>query len=153
MESYLADKLAGEVERYQNKDFLKAAMAAFVLTAHADGNIGSTERLRIDESLKSEPGLREFDFNKATEILDSYTNALKNEKELAKRVLYSKVRQMAGNYKQARTVMRICYLIIRADGIIHDVEMKEFRQLCGLLRVEPAEIWPKSWDRPQTDPR
>ena len=146
MESYLADKLASEVEHYQNKDFLKAAMAAFVLTAHADGSMGSTERYRIDETLKSEPGLREFDFKKATEILDSYAKALQDEKEPTKKVLYSKVRRMAGNYKQARTLMRICYLIVQADGIIHEVEMKEFRQLCGLLRLEPAEVWRKSWD-------
>ena len=51
MESYLADKLASEVEHYQNKDFLKAAMAAFVLTAPADGSMGSAERYRIDDTL------------------------------------------------------------------------------------------------------
>jgi tellurite resistance protein len=77
MEPYLAQKLAGELERYQDRDFLKAAMAAFVLTAHADGSMGSLERLRIDETLKTEPGLKEFDFQKATEILDSYAKALR----------------------------------------------------------------------------
>ena len=58
MEPYLQEKLASEVEHYQNKDFLKAAMAAFVLTAHADGSMGSVERCQIDETLKTEPGLR-----------------------------------------------------------------------------------------------
>ncbi len=47
-------------------------MAAFVLTARADGSMGSVERYKIDETLKTEPGLREFDFQKATEILESY---------------------------------------------------------------------------------
>jgi tellurite resistance protein TerB len=146
MEPYLAQKLAGELERYQDRDFLKAAMAAFVLTAHADGSMGSLERLRIDETLKTEPGLKEFDFQKATEILDSYAKALRDERESAKKVLYSKVRRMAGNYKQARTLMRVCYLVVQADGRIDEGEMQEFRQLCGLLRLEPAEVWRQSWN-------
>ena len=146
MESYLTDKLASEVEHYQNKDFLKAAMAAFVLTAHADGSMGSLERCQIDETLKSEPGLREFDFQKASEILDSYAKALQDEMEPAKKVLYSKVRRMAGNHKQARTLMRVCYLVVQADGRIDEGEMREFRQLCGLLHLDPAEVWRKSWN-------
>ena len=118
METYLAEKLASEVERYQDKDFLKAAMAALVLIAYADGSMGALERLRIDETLKTEPGLREFNFEKATQILESYAKALQDEGESTKRVLYGKVSRMAGNYKRARTV---------------------------LLRLEPAEVWRKSW--------
>ena len=146
MEPYLREKLASEVERYQNKDFLKAAMAAFVLTAHADGSMGSVERYKIDETLKTEPGLREFDFQKATEILESYAKALVDEGDAAKSILYNKVRRMAGNHKQARTLMRVCYLIVTADGRIAETEMQAFRQLCGLLRLEPTEVWRKSWN-------
>ena len=146
MEPYLREKLAKEVEHYQNKDFLKAAMAAFVLTAHADGSMASVERCQIDETLKTEPGLREFDFQKATEILESYAGALKDEGDAAKSVLYNKVRRMVGNHKQARTVMRVCYLIVTADGRIEETEMQVFRQLCGLLNLQPAEVFPKSWD-------
>ena len=58
MEPYLQEKLAKEVEHYQNRDFLKAAMAAFVLTAQADGSMAAVERCQIDETLKTEPGLR-----------------------------------------------------------------------------------------------
>ena len=146
MERYLQEKLAKEVEHYQNKDFLKAAMAAFVLTAYADGSMASVERCQIDETLKTEPGLREFDFQKATEILESYARALKDEGDAAKSVLYNKVRRMVGNHKQMRTVMRVCYLIVTADGRIEETEMQAFRQLCGLLNLEPAEVWKKSWD-------
>ncbi len=146
MEPYLREKLASEVERYQNKDFLKAAMAAFVLTAHADGSMGSVERYKIDETLKTEPGLREFDFQKATEILESYAKALVDEGDAAKSILYNKVLRMAGNHKQARTLMRVCYLIVTADGRIAETEMQAFRQLCGLLRLEPTEVWRKSWN-------
>ncbi len=52
MEPYFQEKPAKEVEHYQNKDFLKAAMAAFVLIAHADGSMASVERCRMTKPLK-----------------------------------------------------------------------------------------------------
>ncbi len=146
MEPYLSEKLASEVEHYQDKDFLKAAMAAFVLVAHADGRMAVVERCHIDETLTTEPGLREFDFQKATEILESYASALQDEGESAKKVLYGKVRRMAGNHKRARTLMRVCYLVAQADGRVDEGEIQVFRQLCGLLRLEPTEVWRKSWN-------
>lgn len=146
MEIYLSEKLASEVEHYQNKDFLKAAMAAFVLIAHSKGKMAVVERCHIDDALTSQPGLREFDFQKATEILESYASALHDEGESAKKVLYSKVSRMTGDHKRARTLMRVCYLIVQADGRIDQEEIQEFRQLCGLLRLEPTEVWRKSWD-------
>ena len=143
MESYLTEKLSAEVEHYQDKDFLKAAMAVFVLTAHADGSMGLLERCRIDQTLMTEPGLKEFDFQKATEILEGYASALQNEGEAAKKVLYNKVRRMADKHKKARTLMRASYLIITADRKIEDEERREFRHLCGLLDLEPGEVWRK----------
>ncbi len=107
--------------------------------------MSSVERCQIDETLKTEPGLREFDFQKATQILESYAKALVDEGDAAKNVLYNKIRRMAGNHKQARTLMRVCYLIVTADGGIEEAEMQAFRQLCGLLNLEPAEVWKKSW--------
>ncbi len=144
MESYLAAKLAKEVEHYQNKDFLKAAIAAFVLIAHADGGMASVERCRIDETLETEPCLNDFDFGKASEILDSYSKALKDEGESAKKELYDKVRRMTRNRKQARTIMRVCYFVLQADGKIGEGEIQEFRHLCSFRHLEPAEVWRQS---------
>jgi tellurite resistance protein TerB len=141
MDAYLTEKLSGEIERYQSKDFLKAAMAVCVLTAYADGHMGLLERSRIDLSLITEPGLKEFDFRKATEILESYAAALTQEGEAAERILRNKVARVAGNHKLARTLMRLSYLIITADRRIEEGEVREFRRLCALLDLEPGQVW------------
>ena len=99
MDAYLTEKLSGEIERYQSKDFLKAAMAVYVLTAYADGHMGLLERSRIDRTLMTEPGLKEFDFRKATEILEGYAAALVQEGSSAERILRNKVARMAGNHQ------------------------------------------------------
>lgn len=141
LERPLLDKLGGEVNRYQDKEFLKAAMAVCALTALADEEVKLQERRDIDHAIRTEPSFVAFDIDKANEILDGYVAELTRNGEAAKQVLYDKVRRTAGDHKKARTLMRVSYLIITADHEIDDKEMAEFRRLCGLLELEPDEVW------------
>ncbi|MFQ6018266.1 MAG: TerB family tellurite resistance protein [Kiloniellaceae bacterium] len=141
MEPSLREKLVTEVRRYQNRDFLKAAMAVCALAAVADDEVKLSERYRIDHAIATEPALRVFDADKAVAILDDYIFALRQEGESAKKILYKKVRRMAGDYKMARTLMRVAYLIITADEDIREEEMQEFGRLCRLLDLDPNQIW------------
>ncbi len=142
MEPSLLDKLVTEVRRYQNKDFLKAAMAVCALAANADDEVDLAERYSIDRALETEPALRLFDPAKAIRILDDYIFALREEGDAAKAVLDNKVRRFAGTHKRARTLMRVAYLIIAADQEIHAAKRAEFDRLCALLDLDPAQVWP-----------
>ena len=137
----LLRKLITELQRYQSKEFLKAAMAVCALTAIADGEVSLSERYSIDRAIANEPALRPFDTATAVRILDDYIFAIREEAEVAKGVLYDKVRRIAGDPKQARTLMRVAYLIIVADQQILEAEKEEFVRLCGLLNLEPDHIW------------
>ena len=137
----LLRKLVTELQRYQNKDFLKAAMAVCALAAIADGEVSLSERYSIDQAIADEPALRPFDSATAVRILDDYIFAIREEAEAAKKVLYNKVRRFAGDPKQARTLMRVAYLIIIADQQIRESEKQEFVRLCELLNLEPNRIW------------
>ena len=141
MEASLLEKLVAEVRRYQNKDFLKAAMAVCALSAFADEDVSIAERYSIDHAMENEPSLRAFDKEKAIRILDDYIYDLRQEGVKAKTVLYNKIKRIAGDYKKSRTLMRVAYLIINADREIRDGEMEEFRRLCELLDLEPKQIW------------
>ena len=56
MESNLFEKLVVEVRRYQNKEFLKAAMAVCALSAYADDEVSFAERYSIDHAIENELG-------------------------------------------------------------------------------------------------
>lgn len=142
MEPSLLDKLVTEVRRYQNKDFLKAAMAVCALTANADDEVNLAERYSIDRALETEPALRLFDPAKAIRVLDDYIFALREEGDAAKAVLDNKVSRFAGDHKRSRTLMRVAFLIIAADQEIHAAERAEFDRLCALLGLDPAQVWP-----------
>ncbi len=142
MEPSLLDKLVTEVRRYQNKDFLKAAMAVCALAANADDEVNLAERYSIDRAIATEPALNLFDAAKAVRILDDYIFALRDEGDAAKAVLDNKVRRFADTHKRARTLMRVAYLIIAADQEIVAGERAEFDRLCALLDLDPAQVWP-----------
>jgi tellurite resistance protein TerB len=137
----LLDKLGGELSRYQDKKFLKAAMAVCALTILADEEVKPQERRDIDHAIRTEPSFATFDIDKANEILEGYISELTSNGEEAKKILYDKVCRMAGDHKKARTLMRVSYLIITADCDVDDKEMAEFRRLCGMLELEPDEVW------------
>ncbi len=141
LERRLLDKLGGEVNRYQDKEFLKATMAVCALTALADEEVSLEERRDIDQAIRLEPSLATFNLEKANKILDSYIFELTRSCEAGKNVLYDKVRRIARDHKKARTVMRVSYLIITADHQVHDKELAEFKRLCGILQLDPDEVW------------
>ena len=141
MKDTLLRKLVTELQRYQNKDFLKAAMAVCALSAIADGDVSLSERYSIDHAIANEPALQPFDAATAIRILDDYIFAIREEADAAKEVLYNKVRRIAGDHKEARTLMRVAYLIIIADQEVRDAEKQEFVRLCGLLNLEPDQVW------------
>ena len=44
----ISEIIHDRVERYRDRTFLKAAMAASALTAYADGSVSVTERFKVD---------------------------------------------------------------------------------------------------------
>lgn len=141
MKKSLLAKLTGEVLRYQNKAFLKAAMAVCALSVLADEEIQFVERISVDRALKDEPALKHFDALKAVDILGEFTDALQDDHDDAKEILHNKIRRFAGDHKQSRTLMRVSYLIIAADQEISDEEHETFVELCHVLELEPDQVW------------
>lgn len=142
----LIDKLKGEIEQRNNKPFLKAAMAAAALAAHADGHLSFAGRYRVDQVLETVRELRIYDPHKAVDILDRFLEHLAGEGEAAARVLRAKIGRFAGDYKSARTLLRIAYFIATADGPCGAEERAALRAICDTLGVDPAEIFDKLED-------
>ena len=141
LEDSLLEKLVGEVRRYNDKAFLKAAMAVCALTAASDDQVEPVEHHRIGEIIAKDPALAQVDGRKAADLLYEYIYALRTHGDPARRVLYGKVNRMAGDHKKSRTLMRVAYLVILADREIRDAEREEFRRLCGALGLEPKQVW------------
>ncbi|MDA1098635.1 MAG: TerB family tellurite resistance protein [Proteobacteria bacterium] len=139
----ILEKLRVETARYGDEPFLKAAMAVCALTILADGTVGLSERYQVDAILGAMDRLRVHNPHKAVDILDDYIEALRTEPEKAQDVLQGKILRYAGDFKSARTLLRIAYLVISADDDVVEAERRAFDQICLALTVNADEIWAK----------
>ena len=136
-------KLRTDTAHYWDKPFLKAAMAVCALTAHADGEVSLIERYRVDAILDAMDRLRIHNPHKAVDIMNDYIEGLRTEPERTVEVLQGKISRYAGDYKSARTLLRIAYLVISADEEVVKSEREAFDQICITLNISPDEIWEK----------
>lgn len=137
------EKLRTDTARYWDKPFLKAAMAVCALTSLADGEVSLSERYRVDAILDAMDRLRVHNPHKAVEIMNGYVEALRTEPERAEEVLQGKISRYAGDFKSARTLLRIAYLVISADDDVTKSERVAFDRICVTLDVTPDKIWDK----------
>jgi len=136
----LTEKLRLELERYRNKDFLKAVLAVCALAAGADPKISLATRYRVDEVLDRLDLVQLFDRAKVNEVLDDYIYGIKEDAAAAAEILHAKIQRLSGDHKKARTLLRIAYLIIIADDLITPAEQAEFDRLCQILAIDPALV-------------
>ncbi|MEM7168796.1 MAG: TerB family tellurite resistance protein [Pseudomonadota bacterium] len=137
----IREKLSYEIYRFLNRDFLAAAMAACALVAYADKKIKLSERYQIDAILSKDKALSQFDSETATLLLDKDLEDLRQNGAVATQRLHDRVGKMHGHAKRSRTLLRVAYLIITADGDIDELEEIEFVNLCVLLGHDANTVW------------
>ena len=141
MSTLQLDKLRRVVRRYNNKDFLNAAIAVCALSAIADDEVARDELYRIDQLILDDPALQDISAAKAKQKLTEFLGELTRNRAGAEKVLSAKVRRMADEPEKAQALLRIAYLIIVSDHEIRDGERREFSRLAGLLQLDAAEVW------------
>jgi len=137
----IIEKLQHDTARYWDKPFLKAAMAVCALASNADGTVSLSERYRVDGILNAVERLRVHDPHKAVDIMNDYLEQLRVDPEHWETVLRNKIARYAEDYKAARTLLRIAYLVISADDAVSPAEREEFDRICASLTVEKDRIW------------
>ena len=133
-----------QLERYRNRGFLKAAMAAAALVADADGEVTLSERYRIDAILKRLERLRLYDPHKAVEILDRFLASLHDDADTARPVLLGKVSRMANDSEAAQILVRIAHSVSDADGTVSDAEVNRIDQIRSVLNLSSEDAAPSS---------
>jgi tellurite resistance protein TerB len=142
MSGDLRGKLLAELDRYRNRDFLKAMMAVCALTALADGEFHIAEKYEVERIIDTNGILRSFDPKRAVKVLDEYIHAIRTgDRDRVLKVLNNKIARFAIDYKASRTLMRAAYIVIAADGEVTDAERAEFDRISRLLEHNPEKFW------------
>jgi tellurite resistance protein len=126
----ISEIIHDRVERYRDRTFLKAAMAASALTAYADGSVSVTERFKVDEILERLERLHIYD--KVDEILERLERLHIYDAQKAVEKFEDYVSALEDNTEQA---LEISY----ADTYFNRAERMQFDAICGALGLESKD--------------
>ena len=129
-----------QLQRYRNKPFLEAMMAATAFLALADDKVQLSERLALDYILENVKQLKLFDVHKAVNLFCDYGETIKNDYDLGKEKVFKAVTKFSGDKEKASLIIRACVLIAKADGNFSDEEQKVVNELCRVLSMETSEV-------------
>jgi tellurite resistance protein len=136
----LKDQYHTVMERHHNLPFLKATMAACALVATADGEVGFSERVRVDQIIETLEYLQVYDPHEAVNLFVDYCEAiLKLPSEGHPKVL-SQLDVVKDNPETASLLIRICLAIGEANGKTSLVDQIEIVTLCSILEIDPAHF-------------
>ena len=131
---------AEHIERFQNRDFLEAAMAATALVSMADGTVNLTEANTVDQALEAVQQLKIYDPHEAVDLFHHHIDALRDDPAGEKDRILEIVDKIAGDEQEARILIRICVAIGKSDGNFMESEQAVIRELARRLELDPAGI-------------
>jgi tellurite resistance protein len=136
--------LARERERFRNRSFLEATMAASALVAMADGEVKFSELSALDDLLESVRELQVYDPHVAVDLCRFHVDAIAADAaagaDAGKVRALEVVGRIAGDDEAARLVIQMCLVISRSDGEFSDSEADMVRDLCAALWLDPGDV-------------
>ena len=129
-----------QLQRYRNKPFLEAMMAATAFLALAHDKVLLSERLALDYILANIKELRLFDVHKAVNMFSDYGEAIKNDYDSGKEKVFKAVTKFSGDKAKGSLIIRACVLIAKADGHFSEAEQQAVDELCRVLGVDASEV-------------
>jgi len=133
----ISEIVYSRVEKYRDKTFLKAAMAASALTAYADGTVSVSERFKVEEILERLDRLHIYDAQKAVEKFEDFVRELEDNTEQAEKVLLGKLARMAHDRDAADLIAHIALEVSHADKFFNRAERMQFDEICKSLNLDP----------------
>jgi tellurite resistance protein TerB len=132
--------VAEHVERFRNRDFFEAAMAATAFVSMADGTVNLTEANIVDQALEAVHELKIYDPHDAVDLYRHHIERLQNDPDGARDDILKIVSRITGDDQAARILIRICVAIGESDGEFMTEEKLAIRQIAVCLGLDPAGI-------------
>lgn len=132
--------LIEELQRFQNRHFLEAAMAASALLAMADDEIRLSENLALDYALENVAELKIYDVHQAINLFHDYVKAIREDKRKGKEKVFKAITKFAGDEHTASLLIRVCILIAKSDGEFSEQEKEVTCEFCHALNIETSKI-------------
>lgn len=134
------DKLADEVSKFRNQDFLDAVVSGCALVAAADGNISSAEKLKMTGYIRNSKELKAFDLKKVIETFDDACQKFEFDEQIGKAEALRSINKIRKKEDASRLLVRVCIAIGASDGNFDQSERAVCRTICNELGLNPADF-------------
>lgn len=133
-------RMAEEVTKYRNRDFMEAVVAGCGLVAAADGSVSSEEKQKMIGYMQTSDELKVF---KTEDIIASFNDCMSKfdfDAAIGKGEALRRIAKIKGKAGADRLLVRVCCAIGAADGDFDAQERAAVVAICKELGLEPAEF-------------
>lgn len=138
--SMARDKLATEVSKFKNRDFMTATASACAMIAAADGDISSSEKMKMTGFINNSPELKAFDLKDVIAAFNDACGKFEFDIQIGQAEALKTINKIKGNDGAARLLVRVACAIGASDGNFDQQEKAACRLICLELGLNPADF-------------
>ena len=137
---FAKEALAAELDKFRNRQFLDATMAASALVSLADGDANITELNILDQALETIQELKIYDPHDAMNLYRDYIDGLREDPGTTRNKIMQAVGKIQDDQHAARLLIRVCVAIGKADDNFSEPEKEVITELCQILALDDDEL-------------
>ncbi|SFB35069.1 tellurite resistance TerB family protein [Azotobacter beijerinckii] len=134
------EKLALEVSKFRNREFMEAVVAGCALVAAADGEINSREKQKMIGFIQNSNELKVFDLQEVIKAFTDICLKFEFDAEIGRAEALRTVCKLRGKDDAARLLVRVCCAIGNSDGEFDESERAVCRTICAELGLSPDDF-------------
>ncbi|MES2206165.1 MAG: tellurite resistance TerB family protein [Pseudomonadota bacterium] len=134
------EKLAAEVSKFKNKDFMEAVVAGCALVASADGEISSAEKQKLIGFIQNSDELKAFDLDQVIGSFNNICSKMEFDQQIGRAEALKKIGLIRSNVEASRLMVRVCCAIGASDGQFDANERAVVRTIAQELGLNPADF-------------
>lgn len=138
--TFAKEALAAELDKFRNRQFLDATMAASALVSMADGDANITELNILDQALETIQELKIYDPRDAMDLYRDYIDGLRDDPGATRDRIMQTVGKIREDPHAARLLIRVCVAIGKADEDFSGPEKTVITELCQSLGLDCSEL-------------
>ena len=115
------DKLASEVTKFKNREFMDAVVAGCALVSAADGDISAEEKLKMTGYIQNSQELKVFDLKDVITSFQDVCSKFEFDYQIGKAEALKTIAKIRKKEDAARLLVRVCCAIGGADGSFDEI--------------------------------
>lgn len=134
------EALTTEVSKFKNKNFMEATAAACAMIAAADGEVSSSEKMKMTGFINTSPELKVFNLSDVIKAFNDSVSKFEFDYQIGQAEALKVINKIKGNDGAARLLVRVACAIGASDGNFDQKEKAACRQICLELGLNPADF-------------